>query len=120
MKRLIIPTAVLALALPAVAWAHGSIVASPHQVIAGRVVKVSGSTGTGCAKGDRVTLLSRAFGRRHVFASVAAIYATSGNGGAFSTTTRIPRARRPGTYTITARCGGGNLGVTATLKVLRR
>jgi hypothetical protein len=117
MKRLFVAAAVLALALAAVAWAKVSIVVSPSPVIAGKVVKVSGSAGTGCARGDQVTLLSRAFPSKHEFAGVPAIYATTGKGGAFSTSTTIPETRKPGMYTVTGRCGGGNLGVTATLTV---
>ena len=31
--------------------------------------------------------------------------------------TRIPAVRPPGVYTVSARCGGGNFGVTAHLTV---
>lgn len=120
MKRLIAVTAVLALAFAAVAWGSVSIKVSPPSVKAGHAVKVSGSVGTGCGRGDPVTLLSKAFAPTHEFAGVPAIYATARNGGAFSTTTTIPKARKAGRYTITGRCGGGNLGVTATLAVLKR
>jgi hypothetical protein len=37
--------------------------------------------------------------------------------GTFTATTTIPRSRAAGSYTITGRCGGGNLGVSATLVV---
>jgi hypothetical protein len=37
--------------------------------------------------------------------------------GAFTAATTIPRATAAGTYTITGRCGGSNLGVSATLVV---
>ena len=117
MKRLVVATAVPALALAAVAWGNVSIKVSPSSVKAGHAVKVSGSVGTGCGKSDRVTLLSKAFASTHEFAGVPAIYATPGKGGAFSTTTTIAKARKAGSYTITGRCGGGNLGVVATLKV---
>jgi len=113
MKRLIVATTILALAFAAVAWGNISIKVSPSSVRAGHAVKVSGSVGTGCGKGDAVTLLSKAFAHTHEFAGVPAIYATARNGGAFSTTTTIPKARKAGKYTITGRCGGGNLGVTA-------
>ena len=44
-------------------------------------------------------------------------FARIGRGGTFSTTTRIPDGRRPARYGVTARCGGGNLGVSAALTV---
>jgi len=119
MKRLIVVTAGLTLALAVVAWAAVSIKVSPASVTAGKVVKVSGSAGTGCGKGDQVTLISKAFPSTHEFAGVPAIYATTAKGGVFATTTTIPKTRKAGKYTITARCGGGNFGVSATLKVLK-
>ena len=40
-------------------------------------------------------------------------------GGAFSVRTRIPPVKRTGRYTVTARCGGGNLGILEHLTVRR-
>jgi hypothetical protein len=117
MKRSMVLAAMSLLAFASVAWGSVSIKVSPTSVQAGKVVKVSGSVGTGCGKGDPVTLISKAFAHKHEFAGVSAIYAMPGKGGAFSTTTTIPKTRKAGTYTITGRCGGGNLGVEATLKV---
>jgi uncharacterized repeat protein (TIGR01451 family)/CSLREA domain-containing protein len=88
----------------------------PSQVVAGATVRVFGNAG-GCPRGDQVTLLSRAFSRRHEFAGEPAVFARVGRGGSFSTTTRIPRGRSAGRYGITGRCGGGNLGVSALLTV---
>jgi hypothetical protein len=39
--------------------------------------------------------------------------------GHYRASTLIPSGRRSGRYTITGRCGGGNFGVTARLRVLR-
>ena len=47
-----------------------------------------------------------------------AVFATVGAGGRFHATTRIPLARRVGKYVVTARCGGGNLGVATPLRVV--
>jgi hypothetical protein len=77
---------------------------------------VSGVAG-GCTPGDRVTILSRAFAATYRFAGVPALFAQVGSAGRFSAKTRIPATRRPGTYVLTARCGGGNLGVSARLTV---
>jgi hypothetical protein len=50
---------------------------------------------------------------------VPALSARLGAGGTFSVSARIPRSRRPGYYIINGRCGGGNLGSFASLRVLR-
>ena len=77
---------------------------------------MSGVAG-GCTAGDRVTVSSRAFAAAHTFAGVPAVFAQVGSAGRFSAMTRIPKPRRPGIYILTARCGGGNLGVSARLTV---
>jgi hypothetical protein len=64
-------------------------------------------------------VVSRAFSHKSMFAGVPAISAEVRRKHKYSTRTRIPLRRRPGRYKITARCGGGNLGVTAHLRVLR-
>jgi hypothetical protein len=93
---------------------------SPRSVAAGDTVTLSGSVGpdsagSECASG--VTLLSKAFVHAHDFADVPAVFAAVKPDGAFTTTTTIPRSKAAGTYTISGRCGGGNLGVSATLTV---
>ena len=85
------------------------------SAVAGACV-VSGVAG-GCTAGDRVTVSSRAFAAAHTFAGVPAVFAQVGSAGRFSATARIPATRRPGIYVLTARCGGGNLGVSARLTV---
>jgi hypothetical protein len=72
----------------------------------------------GCAVGNRVTLLSRAFSRRHEFAGVPAIFAEVEAGHKYSKRTLIPARRSPARYTVRGRCGGGALGVTAHLRVV--
>jgi hypothetical protein len=92
---------------------------SPRSVTAGDTVTVSGwlppAPGSACATG--VILLSRAFVGTHEFADVPAIGAAVKADGTFTVTTRIPRSKAAGTYDITGRCGGGNLGASATLVV---
>jgi hypothetical protein len=90
----------------------------PTTVRRGKTVLVQGLAG-GCAETDTVTILSHAFPATHSFASVPAVYAGVGPEGRFSAKTWIPASRAPGRYTITARCGGGNLGVEAILTVTR-
>ena len=111
------------LAVPA--WAASptppvAVHASPNPILAGHTVTVSGSVGpdqagSECATG--VKLLSRAFDSNQDFAGVPALGATVRPDGTFTATTTIPRSRAAGSYTITGRCGGGNLGVSATLVV---
>lgn len=92
--------------------------ATPKTVPRGRSVLVRGLAGS-CAAGDTVTVLSRAFPATRTFAGVPAVFAQVGAAGRFSATVRIPAVRRPGSYVLTARCGGGNLGVSAHLAVTR-
>jgi len=116
-KRVIAIAVALSVAAPAVADAAALHVA-PSSVPAGDVVRVFGSVGGGCARGDSVTLFSRAFNPRHEFAGVPAIFARAGRNGAFSTTTAIPLGRAAGLYSVGGRCGGGAFG-HANLRVNR-
>lgn len=93
-----------------------ALTVKPGTVRRGANVLVSGVAG-GCTAGDQVTIISHAFAATHSFAGVPAVFARVGSAGRFSVTTRIPATRRPGTYVLTARCGGGNLGVSAHLTV---
>jgi hypothetical protein len=95
-----------------------TIKVDPKRVPQGQVVRVFGVV-PGCARGDQVTLLSRAFSHRHEFAGVPAVFATVRRGHRYSKRTRIPFRRRAKRYAITGRCGGGNLGVTAHVRVTR-
>jgi hypothetical protein len=89
---------------------------TPTSVHRGDLVRVHGNAGA-CEHGDDLTLLSRAFVHTHEFASVPSIAARVSSQGTFSVVTRIPIGRSLGHYSITGRCGGGNLGVTAPLRV---
>ena len=97
--------------------ASSSIHVRPHRVEAGHRVHIGGSA-HGCPRGDQVTLLSRAFSHRHEFAGVPAAFTHVRRGGEFGRRVRIPAHRAAGRYSVSARCGGGNLGVTAHLRVL--
>jgi len=92
----------------------------PRSVTAGDTVTVSGSVGpdqAGSACATSIELLSRAFDDTHEFAGVPAVTAAVRPDGTFTVTTRIPRSTPAGTYDISGRCGGGNIGVVATLGV---
>jgi hypothetical protein len=109
--------------LTAPAWASSEPVrlqVSPKSVVAGESVTLSGSVGPESAASEcpgGVQLLSRAFGSAQEFAGVPALSAAVRPDGTFTATTRIPRSKAAGSYAITGRCGGGNLGVSATLVV---
>ena len=118
-RRMLGLAVTLVLALSAVAFAAGtSIHARPHRVEAGQRVRIFGSA-DGCPRGDQVTLLSRAFSHRHEFAGVPAVFTPVRSGGKFGRRVRIPARRAAGRYSVTGRCGGGNLGVTAHFRVVR-
>jgi hypothetical protein len=114
-------TAILAAAalglVPGEALAAPTIHANPNPVHAGKRVRVFGNAG-GCMPGSQVTLISRAFSHRHDFAGLPAIFATVNANGHYSKRTRIPKGKTPKRYRITGRCGGGNFGIVAHLKVL--
>jgi hypothetical protein len=93
-----------------------ALTVAPRSVRRGGSVVVSGVAG-GCPAGDHVTIISRAFAATQTFAGVPAVSAQVGSAGRFSVKTRVPATRRPGVYGLTARCGGGNLGVSAHLTV---
>jgi hypothetical protein len=109
--------AAAAVAVAGAAAAHGVLTVSPSTVHRGGLVGVRG-TASGCPIGDSVTIMSRAFRSSHSFASVPAVSAKVGLHHSFHTSARIRSRIAPGTYGINARCGGGNLGVTAKLHVL--
>jgi hypothetical protein len=84
----------------------------PTSVARGGYVTVSGGR---CLAGDTVYLISRAFiGNAFVEHSVAT---TARANGTFSRRVHIRRRIPARRYGITARCGGGNLGVVAYVRV---
>ena len=97
--------------------AQPSISVFPTTVKAGRRVRVYGSAG-GCARGNSVILMSEAFSDEREFAGVPAVFTPVGARGLYNAPVRIPSARQPGGYTISARCGGGNFGIARPLTVL--
>lgn len=96
--------------------APASMSVFPSAVSAGHKVKIKGDA-DGCPAGDTVFVLSRAFVHTHDFAGVPAVLALVRTGGKFAVRTTIPRTKKHGGYVVTARCGGGNLGVSAHLRV---
>jgi hypothetical protein len=105
---------------PALGAAGATLRVAPQRVEAGSVVTVSGSVGSGCGPGDRVNLISASFSHSNDFAGLPAVFAPHAANGQFSVRVRIPADRAAGAYSITGRCGGGDLGVAARLRVLAR
>jgi type 1 fimbria pilin len=104
------------LAVSAQATPKASISVSPSSVSPGGTVHISGSVSNqGCSKSEPVTLTSD-----------SALFPPDGFGpdvdrdtnGSFATDYTVPTSTPPGAYRIGMRCGGGNVGVTATLKVI--
>ena len=109
-----------AIAMAGVALVLGGTVAAatprlsvhPASVARGGIVTVSG---TGCRAGDLVYLIAPPFvGQAFVPHSVAT---RARSNGSFARRVHIRTSIRLGRYLITARCGGGNLGVSARLRV---
>jgi hypothetical protein len=92
-----------------------SLHVQPSVVAPGGRVHVFGNAG-GCRRGNTVFALSPAFAGRS-FAGLGAITTRVRPLGAFSATGHLRRNAVRGRYTVTARCGGGNLGVTTHLRV---
>src|SRR5262249_33899486 len=119
--RVVAAFAVIVVALlmqTSVAGAAASITVSPSSASPGSTVTVSGNvpvSGTAsCAPDDAAQLTSTAdlfppdgFGPQ----------ATRDASGNFQVQYVIPATTPPGSYSIGMRCGGGNVGITATLRV---
>ena len=119
MRRFLVGAAVAAsaamlLAAPAYA-AKASISVSPSTVSAGSTVHISGSIPVKkCPASDGATVTGEAalfppdgFGPN----------ATRDSSGAFAVDYVVPTSTPAGTYTVGLRCGGGNVGVGASLTV---
>lgn len=98
-----------------------SIIVTPATVVVGGTVTVSGDVlapggQPGCQVPGTVTLISGAFAGQGSFMHQD-VETTAGADGRFSVQAQILPGVAPAIYTITGRCGGGNLGVQATLVV---
>ncbi|MDX6510256.1 MAG: hypothetical protein QOG81_2008 [Gaiellaceae bacterium] len=110
-----VATALVSTTVSSAAGARAALRVSPATVSPGAQVHVSGNA-AGCPLGDTVMVLSRAFVGQG-FAGVGSTPARVRRGGVFAATGRVRRYAAAGRYVVTARCGGGNLGVTAHLRV---
>jgi hypothetical protein len=110
-------SAVAALAFAGAVTAATSLTVAPASVHRGHRVIVRGNA-DGCPVGDTVTIISKAFAHTHDFAGLPAVFARVRSGGKFGVRPRIPSSKAVGNYGVSARCGGGNLGVSATIHVV--
>lgn len=109
---------VVAMAGP-VSAAGSTITVSPSTVPAGASTTISGSiptTGTAsCPADEPVTFTSsQALFPQGGFGPTA----TRSTTGSFTVTYVVPRSTPAGTYAIGMRCGGGDVGVSASLTVI--
>jgi len=107
--------------LAVVTVSAASIVVAPAVIPAGGTVTVSGNVlgpggKPGCVVPGGVTLISGAFAGQGSFMHEDVEGAVDA-AGRFSVVARVLPGVAPATYTITGRCGGGNLGVVASLTV---
>jgi hypothetical protein len=112
MRRLAIALGLVACATASASASAATIKVDPGTVQTGHKVRLHGKV----ADCSEVVLLSHAFPHHHEFAGVASVTIKVQPDGHYSRRVRIPA--NPGTYKITGRCGGGNLGVEAKLKVI--
>jgi hypothetical protein len=118
MKKPLLAAALLLTSVPTAVASSQRLKVMPSTIKAGKSVRLYGSLGTGCPKGDQVTITSKAFtgATKHEFAGVPALLTSVGASGSFSTTVTIRTTTRRGPYTVSGRCGGGLFG-SASLKV---
>ena len=115
----IIAVIVLAVAAPASA---ATIAVNPTTVPTSGTVTLSGdvllASGTpGCGVPGTITLSSDAFAGLAEFAGRGAVMLPVDATGHFSSAVALKSSVAAGAYEITGRCGGGNMGVSATLTV---
>jgi hypothetical protein len=89
-----------------------TLTAAPAVVHRGGTITIKGGI---CTANSQAILLSKLF-PGHAY-GIGTLTATTGANGRFSRTYVVPSSKAPGSYTITARCGGANLGVIARVRV---
>ena len=105
-------TALVAAAPAAASRVHLAVL--PATVSPGAAIRVVGNAGT-CHVGDQVAAISSAF-PGHQFGK-GALYGRVVAGGGFTIHGHVRSGLHAGRYVVTARCGGGNLGVAAHVRV---
>ena len=112
MRIAVVTVAAFVLAATPALAAGGALTATPASVSRGSTVTF---TGAGCLRGDSVILISKLF-PGHAYGEGAITTKARANG-RFTRRFVVRMTTAPGRYGITARCGGGNLGVVAHVRV---
>lgn len=112
MRGLLLTTALAGVFAGAATASPARLAVSPTVAHRGQLVTF---TGSGCLAGDTVFLISRLF-PGHAY-GLGAISTRVRANGRFLRRFRIRSTTQPRRYTITARCGGGNLGVAVHVRV---
>ena len=108
-RRMVIGALLLVALVAAPAAAQYDFTVSPGDVVPGGSVTVSGS---GCQPGETVTItLTQVAATKAVGDSVVIATATTDANGAFTITFVVPEGTAVGSYTLTANCGGHQVGV---------
>lgn len=120
MRRLLLGSVIVLgtaiwLVAPAEAAPAASLHVTPSTVPAGGSVQVDGT----CEPNSGGFAISHAFlhDSTHDFAGVGAVHFNSDAAGNFSVSAQVPASITPGIYTVSGRCGGGNLGISVNLTV---
>jgi hypothetical protein len=110
MRTLLVAATLALAASPALANDVSTMHATPTSVAGGHKVRVHGIL----ASCPVVTLLSKAFKSKHEFAGVPSVNAAVKHA---HYSRKVKTIKTPGTYTISGRCGGGNIGATAKITI---
>lgn len=89
---------------------------TPMRSHAGAKITVSASSSP-CLAADTITLISAAF-PGHAYGEGTLVGRVRAHG-AFTVSGHLRKQLKPGRYTISGRCGGGNLGSSAVVTVIR-
>jgi hypothetical protein len=113
-RYLLVLLAATAVFTPSALGARKSLTVSPRVAAPGGLVHVVGNA-TPCTQGSTVTAISGAF-PGHAFGK-GTLSGTVAAGGAFAFSGHLRPHLRRGRYSVTARCGGGTLGIVAYVTV---
>jgi hypothetical protein len=113
--RVLVVLVAVAVLVPAAAGAaRKRLSVTPGVVAPGALVHVAGNAWP-CKKGSTLTAISGAFPGRAF--GEGTLTGTVARGGAFGFSGHLRSHLRAGRYSVTARCGGGTLGLIAYLRV---
>jgi hypothetical protein len=104
-------TGALALCVGSASAGRGRLLVLPSTVSPGATIRVVG-TGTPCRANETVYAISAAFPGKQ-FGGEGAFSNKAGRDGNFTIRGRTRSGLRHGRYSVSVRCGGGNLGFTA-------